>query len=396
MTALGVDLNWELLAVLVVVSAVVAYVGDVVGMRIGKKRISLFGLRPRHTSSVVTALTGVMITLATLVVVSAASETVRTALLGMKFVQRQVTDLTGQLQQNRQDLENLEFRLFQSQEELQGKTRALKDVEQRLAQEGVALLEAKRLLAEARGHTADLESRRALLESQLGDLQAQKMALTRSVAALQGEAKKLREGLQQVREGRIAVLAGELLAQLAVEPKENGVHALELLLDRARQGLAARLGKRPEDLPVLLDEEERRKALGLLAGSSERRVLRLVARSNAVLGESVYGQVRSYRSVLVVREGEVLASREVAVGVSPEDVEQILHELLREVNQKVVRRGVLPDPLRGTVGNVSATEFYDGVERLAESRTAQRVSVVAQKDIYTEGPVAVRIVTKVP
>ena len=397
LSAILADLNWELLAVLVAVSAVVAYVGDVVGMRIGKKRISLFGLRPRHTSSVVTALTGVLITLATLMVVSAASETVRTALLGMKFVQRQVTDLTGQLQQNRQDLESLEFRLFQSQEELQKKARALGEVEKRLIQEGAALREAKDRLENAQSHTKDLEDRRALLEVQLTDLQTQKTNLSRSVAKLQGEAKALREGLQQVREGRIAVLAGELLSQLPVEPKERTPRrSLDLLLDRARQGLAARLAKSPEQVSVALDEEERAKALALLSGTADRRVLRLIARSNAVLGETVYGQVQSFRSVVVVKEGEVLAAREVPSGTSPEEAEQILHVLLREVNQKVVRRGVLPDPLRGTVGNLSATEFYDGVERIAESRTSLTVSVLAQKDIYTEGPVAVRIVTKAP
>ena len=41
-------------------------------------------------------------------------------------------------------------------------------------------------------------------------------------------------------------------------------------------------------------------------------------------------------------------------------------------------------------------ERVDGVERIAESRTSLTVSVLAQKDIYTEGPVAVRIVTKAP
>jgi len=39
----------------------VAYLGDIVGTRIGKRRISLFGLRPRHTSSVITVITGILI-----------------------------------------------------------------------------------------------------------------------------------------------------------------------------------------------------------------------------------------------------------------------------------------------------------------------------------------------
>ncbi|NLB83109.1 MAG: DUF3084 domain-containing protein, partial [Synergistaceae bacterium] len=41
------DMNWRLILTLIVVSAVLAYLGDVLGMKIGKKRISLLGLRPR-------------------------------------------------------------------------------------------------------------------------------------------------------------------------------------------------------------------------------------------------------------------------------------------------------------------------------------------------------------
>jgi len=70
-------MNWSLIFSLVALSAVVAYVGDRLGMRIGKRRISVLGLRPKHTSSVVTAFTGVLITVVTLGVLSATSDTVR-------------------------------------------------------------------------------------------------------------------------------------------------------------------------------------------------------------------------------------------------------------------------------------------------------------------------------
>ena len=49
-----------LILVLAVVGGVIAFIGDRLGTRIGKRRLSIFGLRPRHTAVVVTVFTGVL------------------------------------------------------------------------------------------------------------------------------------------------------------------------------------------------------------------------------------------------------------------------------------------------------------------------------------------------
>ncbi|MGB9652248.1 MAG: DUF3084 domain-containing protein, partial [Candidatus Cybelea sp.] len=41
----------------------VAYVGDRVGHQVGRKRLSLFGIRPRYTSTIVAIATGMFIAL---------------------------------------------------------------------------------------------------------------------------------------------------------------------------------------------------------------------------------------------------------------------------------------------------------------------------------------------
>ena len=43
-----------LIAVLVATGGIIAFIGDRLGTKIGKKRLSLFGLRPRYTSTIVT------------------------------------------------------------------------------------------------------------------------------------------------------------------------------------------------------------------------------------------------------------------------------------------------------------------------------------------------------
>ena len=55
-----------LILVLVITGGAIAFIGDRLGSKVGKKKLSLFGLRPRHTSIIVTIVTGILITTTTL------------------------------------------------------------------------------------------------------------------------------------------------------------------------------------------------------------------------------------------------------------------------------------------------------------------------------------------
>ena len=46
---------------LLAVCGLIAYIGDLLGRRMGKKRLSAFGLRPKHTAILFTIVTGVLI-----------------------------------------------------------------------------------------------------------------------------------------------------------------------------------------------------------------------------------------------------------------------------------------------------------------------------------------------
>ena len=52
----------SLITVLVITGGIIAFIGDRLGTKIGKKRLSIFGLRPRHTSIIITIFTGIVIT----------------------------------------------------------------------------------------------------------------------------------------------------------------------------------------------------------------------------------------------------------------------------------------------------------------------------------------------
>lgn len=397
MNSLWTELNWELIILLIVVSAVVAYVGDYVGMKIGKRRISLFGLRPRHTSSVITVLTGLLISVATLAVVSATSEPVRTSLIGMKYVQRQIVSLTAELQKNRSDLEAAQFKLFLSQQEIEEKQKALAEIEIKLKESIKNLRQAQTQLTQMRDHAKDLEAQRKNLEKELLSLKAERESLAESVAQLQETASRLKEGLQQIRGGRIIVFSGELLAQVVVPERtsvENAEKALRLLIERASELVAFRSGLSRENVIVIPSEASREEALKEISDAKERKVLRLTASANAVQGEPITADIHVFPSVLIFKQGEELAEKKISGPMTQDEAERFLFTLLHEVNIRAVNSGVLPDPLRGTVGNLTATEFYETLDQISKGTGEREVVVVALKDIFSEGPVRIKIEIK--
>ena len=86
-----------LIFVLIITGGAIAFIGDRLGTKVGKKKMSIFGLRPRHTSILVTIVTGVMITTTTLGVMSIMSENVRTALFGMEKLNRSMQQAKTEL-----------------------------------------------------------------------------------------------------------------------------------------------------------------------------------------------------------------------------------------------------------------------------------------------------------
>ncbi len=69
------------LGVTVLMGGLIAYAGDLIGRKLGKRRASVFGLRPRHTAVLITSVTGVLISLLTTAALFLAVNPVRDVML---------------------------------------------------------------------------------------------------------------------------------------------------------------------------------------------------------------------------------------------------------------------------------------------------------------------------
>lgn len=109
-----------LIPVLILVSGLVAFIGNLVGRAIGRKRLTLFGVRPRYTAQIITVLTGMTITVVTLAVVLLVSQDARQALFHLQEVQQQTRQLEAQIAAQQRELRALQVRdiIYQNDQEV--------------------------------------------------------------------------------------------------------------------------------------------------------------------------------------------------------------------------------------------------------------------------------------
>ena len=92
------------IAGIIVFGGLFAFLGDRVGMKVGKKRLSMFGLRPKYTSMIITVLTGFFIAGLTLLVLTMLSEYVRTAIFELQNLEKQLIATTSRVKHLTQEI----------------------------------------------------------------------------------------------------------------------------------------------------------------------------------------------------------------------------------------------------------------------------------------------------
>lgn len=101
------ELGVVLIPILVIVSGAIALIGNRIGRGIGRRRLSLFGMRPMYTAHLVTIVSGILITATTLIVVLLFSQEARVALFRLNEVLAETRRLEGEIKQQQDRLKQL-------------------------------------------------------------------------------------------------------------------------------------------------------------------------------------------------------------------------------------------------------------------------------------------------
>ena len=363
--------SWFLILSLIIGSAALAFLGDILGFRYGKQRISLFGLRPKYTSRIITAITGGIITVIVLAVLSMLSQDVRTALFSMKYVRQQLFDLQFQLNESQYIASQAQSELAEQQEKMDA---------------AAVSLDIARLELDA------LRNDRLLLEQE-------KAGLETEVQAMKEESDQLKRALSTMKSGTIAISANVLLAQRAFEPYTSSgdvLAGLEELKQQARLAVLRHVSdqnlSRLRTIPLVFDESEEAGITESIAGTEYRRYVRALSRENVAFGEPIPVRLVTGYSGLIYSNGDIIYRKTYDAQRTDFDPEETLHSFLRDLKIRAISDGVLPDPATNNVGTLDGESFFGAVETLQDIHEPVIINALASGDIYSEGPVVITLV----
>lgn len=377
-----------LIAALIVTGGAIAVIGDRVGSKVGKKKLSLFGLRPRHTSVIVTIVTGVLITTLTFAVLAAASENVRVALFGMEKLNEDMRDTQAKLDEAGQKLAAAD----KKQQEAGAALKKSQGEIDALQKEQAELETRTKELAET---SAQLEAAKQELTEQNSSLASQNGTLAEENKELEQRTEALREGLMIMREGDIVFRAGEVLSSGVVRSGRSLDEIrsdLGALIQLANAGAADRLDGDREKNYIWIYTPEYEEAAEKIAEGGVDTVVRIVAAGNLVRGEPVRTGLQLFANRKIYSEGEFILSRPfVFASGQTAEAETIVMRFLQEVNEAAKEKGILPDPIRGSVGVMGSSQFYEAVSAVMEGRGSGVISAYAQEETDSLGPLRLRL-----
>lgn len=386
--------SWPWLGFLfiVVVSGLIAYVGDYIGRRIGRKRLTIFGLRPKSTAILFTIITGAVIAIVTTAAVLAVSEDARERILGYTEIVTRLEQQAAVQHERRQRAEDL---AAAAQAQKQQAERALVTAEQAARRAETAQGEAeqrsagavelaRRTQAQVVAARRELSAARQRRDTALARVKSAEAAVDKARRAereldvrLRAARAELDERLEEIEKANREIQnAFELLkkGRQAAEETEAQVAELQAALDK---------GRRERD--QLLQELDRSRA--------EARRLREVA--DQLRAEAM----RSGSGEVIVEYGSELARTRFRESLTRDRIEEQLDTLLRAVERKAVERGAGADERYGGDHAVlfgvardgtliaGATFKLDVVEFLAASGRSVWVRAIALRNSVAGQPV---------
>jgi uncharacterized protein (DUF3084 family) len=394
-----------LIVVLILTGGVIAFIGDRLGSKVGKKKLSLFGLRPRHTSILVTIITGILITTVTFGILAIASKDVRTALFGMNKLKAELNEKQSMLEEASGALVNVKNDLNTTKEEYAKSKKDLEETQEDLeiAQQAAELLRQEQVALQNRNQELWSDNQTLIEHNQsLAENNQFLLANNESLKADNLELEKtnndLQEGIENIRERPIIYRVGELLASGVIKKTDDPVkiqNDLNQIIALANSKIIDRLGTEGSKDGVWIYPIEYQKAMDRLKQAKGDTVIRLIVAANLVKGDPVLTELEMHPNRVVYQENEFVYQKIYNVPIDGSNSEMLISDFLRNVNMTAINNGILPNPLTGTVGVINGNQIYAIEKALAENRGKDvLISAFAAADTEVLGPLRLHIYLK--
>ncbi|NJN71977.1 MAG: DUF3084 domain-containing protein [Limnothrix sp. RL_2_0] len=433
-----------------ILGGILAALGDRLGTKVGKARLSLFNLRPKQTAVVVTVITGTVIAASTLGLLFGLSKSLRQGVFQLDKIlatrRQELLEVTAEKEQTEEQLELAQQNQLTAQRELKTieakfataqaeldvfreqatslreEIASLADEQQELkTQRDVLATQSQTLQAKVGEQNDIIEARSqeiAALESQQSQLQQEIDSRDQIIAnldgaiaskdqvlsGLEGQIFDLEEQINilqanyiNFRSGNVALTTGEVLAFGVVRIIDRNVanQAVdELLREANRNAIMATRSVNPDfDEAVVQITNAQVQQLVNQISDGRDYVVRLLSAGNYLQGES---EVQVFPDAVlneqVFRKGEVIAalSLEDLSVQNPTAARQPVDFLLGAAQFRARRAGVLGD-IQVRDGNVShIVKFVEGINQSLEPIT--EIRAIAVQNTANAGPLVLELV----
>lgn len=423
---------------ILILGGVIATAGDRIGMKVGKARLSLFHLRPRQTATIITILTGGVISATTLGILFAVSEQLRTGVFELGEIQddleaareelssvevekRRIEDELAEARQERREarqelrtinrslrqaiirqkqteveLERVEANFAAAQERLQQVSQETRQLQAELS---ALQQESQELVEERDRQIAAREQEIAEKEAQLQDLELQRTELAQELLALEQE-------IQSLREGNVALLNNQLLTAgvvRIVEP-EGARQVVDQLLRRANRVVLQEIlpGTSLVQTQVVQITNVEVENLIEQLQVGEDYVVRILSGGNYLVGEPcvLAGQpciqviAEAILNELIFQPNEVIAATTVTPTVqSEEELAEKLELLIAATQFRARQAGVLSDSVQISENQEEAiTYFFNELRDYQQDNVRPlNLQAIATDPIFTTGPLSITL-----
>lgn len=418
---------------LIVGSGLIAYIGDILGRRLGKARLTLWGLRPRHTAILVTSVTGILIATLTLTVVLATNHTLAKLFIKGEKILTQNLQFQSENAQliSQQDALKASIAEGRSKAKVaaeavrraEADVRKAKEAQRKLAlliqSQQLKLSEYAAKLKQEQIKLAQAQQTRAKMQRILTNISQQILELNKKYTQARGESDIWQGGYQELRITPVIFTAGEEIIRDEIAP--GGTVAdirarVRGVLDKASAKAAARgavkgkgfNGRAVVIAPVqfeftgttkkfLYQERDSIEAIAQqIHEDGQPAVMRVRALGNSIKGETTLVTVRPlYRNKKAFSKGDLLACEEMNASDSGEEISGNVRKMMAgPVRTAAVQAGIIPR----TKANGEEAYFDLDVDKLAATvaRIKQtggmvRVCARAAGNVMIAGPLTLDI-----
>lgn len=378
-----------LMLLLAVIGGIIAYIADKLGSRIGKKRLTIFGLRPHNTSVLLTVLSGVLIALCSIGILAGASRDARTALFGMEKLQKELQTLN-------KEKASAGVEYAKAMDLLKQKNQEVMDLDSRIKTVNAEKETAERNLQAAMQQYKQTQGALVAARSEVQNLTEAKETLNQEIVKLEEQTDALKKGLVVQRQGQLLFRSGEVVFAGVVKgglSAEESRKQVNWVLQGANRAALNRLGLTEDSGAEIIwtPKEEYLKLLTALEKERESILVRVRSTSNTVAGQPVVCQLEILPNKLIYKDGQEIYRKVINLNNNDTTLDEALLTYLQEINKSTVEAGVLPDPLTGNVGNMNAISMVETARKMQRLGGQVLLTAYADGDIFSAGPVQLRL-----